>query len=796
MSIVLLNYKQLEYPINDLYYQNVMLIDSTVRDYRLFYNATNDLTFPIIFNYTNTSTEILDLLKSKFTTINRLSIIADSSNLDKLKTFINNQPYFILEDLTSINYSPNLNFMLSLIDTFNINNVDFLACNSLKYNNWKQYYNILSKSNVNIGASNDKTGNIKYGGNWFMESTQHDIQNIYFNNNINLYHETLDVEYWLETSDLSIAKQKTLAVLLPNNKILTCFGYDNQAMFLTDGQSYITSSELYDINSGEYIAQTNTNSMRINATISLLSNGLVLVAGGFKIYQNININYTFEVTNTTEIYDPELNEWSDGPSFIVNRQEHCMVGINNNENIVILGGINATNQSIKSCEMYNVDTASWSSIADMSCCRTKFTATVLLNGDIIVFGGLDENANVLNSYEIYNPTYNTWTYSELTIMNYPRYYHNATLLLDGRILITGGGNGIPCDIYNPATNTCSSIDNFSTNRYFCSAVRLTDGTVLVAGDDYAQYATCMLFDPITNTWSDTKNLNCPRNNSTLIALSNNNAIIIGGNIGINGSIISGNNSIETAKTEIYNFINFIPVTTNNSSETHTYFFNDMMTIDRNTSLFVTNPIDEGTNYDYVISLNNYILADLFDTKTYQQNINDIDNVDINFVINQSIFNDSFNSTSMSTTRSLINGVEQTTDIGTRILEILALKIFGHAKARAAIANDSDIIDNLSSQLYNHFNNVVQNHKYDIFNQYVNYDFPDLNANDSLITQDFNFDNDIISFPGLLSGHLYDNSSGVQTGISSFLNNGPTSGIQNDTQLIDGVYNVPILFKIG
>ena len=39
MSIVLLNYKQLEYPINDLYYQNVMLIDSTVRDYRLFYNA-------------------------------------------------------------------------------------------------------------------------------------------------------------------------------------------------------------------------------------------------------------------------------------------------------------------------------------------------------------------------------------------------------------------------------------------------------------------------------------------------------------------------------------------------------------------------------------------------------------------------------------------------------------------------------------------------------------------------------------------------------------------------------------
>ncbi len=64
----------------------------------------------------------------------------------------------------------------------------------MKYhiNNWKIYYELLKHfSTTVIGASNDLTGNVKYGGDWVMENTNEDIQHIYFNENITNYSSTL-----------------------------------------------------------------------------------------------------------------------------------------------------------------------------------------------------------------------------------------------------------------------------------------------------------------------------------------------------------------------------------------------------------------------------------------------------------------------------------------------------------------------------------------------------------------------------------------------------------------------------
>ena len=70
--------------------------------------------------------------------------------------------------------------------------IDFLACNSLEYDNWKIYYELLQHHlETIVGASKDLTGNINYGANWIMENTNEDIQNIYFNENITNYSSTL-----------------------------------------------------------------------------------------------------------------------------------------------------------------------------------------------------------------------------------------------------------------------------------------------------------------------------------------------------------------------------------------------------------------------------------------------------------------------------------------------------------------------------------------------------------------------------------------------------------------------------
>ena len=46
-------------------------------------------------------------------------------------------------------------------------------------------------TNITIGASNNRTGNLQYGGDWLLESTNENIKNIYFTDNIDNYEDVL-----------------------------------------------------------------------------------------------------------------------------------------------------------------------------------------------------------------------------------------------------------------------------------------------------------------------------------------------------------------------------------------------------------------------------------------------------------------------------------------------------------------------------------------------------------------------------------------------------------------------------
>ena len=80
---------------------------------------------------------------------------------------------------------------------FSVKNIDYLACDTLNYPNWENYYQILSKeTGVIVGASNDKTGNVKHGGDWIMESTSQDVELLYFTKKIEYYQYLLDNLTW------------------------------------------------------------------------------------------------------------------------------------------------------------------------------------------------------------------------------------------------------------------------------------------------------------------------------------------------------------------------------------------------------------------------------------------------------------------------------------------------------------------------------------------------------------------------------------------------------------------------
>ena len=99
--------------------------------------------------------------------------------------------------------------------------------------------------------------------------------------------------------------------------------------------------------------------------------------------------------------------------------------------------------------------ASFTNAASMNTARFWHTATLLPNGTVLVVGGRSSSVPYLSSAEIYDPTDRTWTTTGS--MNTGRIFHTATLLPNGSVLVVGGyqypGNLSSAELYDPAAGT-------------------------------------------------------------------------------------------------------------------------------------------------------------------------------------------------------------------------------------------------------------------------------------------------------------------------------------------------------
>jgi hypothetical protein len=115
--------------------------------------------------------------------------------------------------------------------------------------------------------------------------------------------------------------------------------------------------------------------------------------------------------------------------------------------------------------------------------RAYHAATVLANGKVLVTGGSDAIGD-LSSAEIYDPANNAWGLA--ASMSRPRSRHTSTLLGNGKVLVTGGvyntGATPPTgEVYDPATNTWAPTGVMGVSRGGETATLLPNGKVLIAG---------------------------------------------------------------------------------------------------------------------------------------------------------------------------------------------------------------------------------------------------------------------------------------------------------------------------
>ena len=116
---------------------------------------------------------------------------------------------------------------------------------------------------------------------------------------------------------------------------------------------------------------------------------------------------------------------------------------------------------------YNPGSRTWTGTGRLGTARYWHTATLLPNGKVLVAGGTDDTnyppTTYLSSAELYDPGSGTWTATGSLLT--ARQLHTATLLPSGKVLVAGGhgsdGDLSSADPYDPASGTWTATGSLS-----------------------------------------------------------------------------------------------------------------------------------------------------------------------------------------------------------------------------------------------------------------------------------------------------------------------------------------------
>ncbi|MBI4470666.1 MAG: hypothetical protein HY650_15230 [Acidobacteria bacterium] len=333
---------------------------------------------------------------------------------------------------------------------------------------------------------------------------------------------------WTTTGPLGTGRFIPSITLLTNGKALVVGGTACTGPPLVCRA--LDSAEIYDPATGAWNATGNLGTPRTNHFAVRLSNGKVLVGGGFSTTK----------LNTAELYDPETGVWSATGNLMTPRTNATATLLPTGQ-VLVAGGEGPANTALDTAELYDPATGTWSPTGSMTQARNVHTATLLSNGKVLVASGISgsfSSPTLLTSAEVYDPSTGSW--SPTGSLSTARPFHTATLLENGKVLVVGGSNFTSiiyktAELYDPIIEQWTATGSLAAPRISHTATLLANGQVLVAAGSDAREKRAELYDPSTGIWSATASLNVGRLNHAAIRLANGKVLVVGGNPGLASS---------------------------------------------------------------------------------------------------------------------------------------------------------------------------------------------------------------------------------------------------------------------
>ncbi|WP_438481739.1 Kelch repeat-containing protein [Oleiharenicola lentus] len=267
-------------------------------------------------------------------------------------------------------------------------------------------------------------------------------------------------------------------------------------------------------------------------TLTALPDGRILIVGGFSGADRTPIGAT--------LYSSQTRTFQPAAPMRESRYGHTATLLPDGS-VLIAGGWNARGEYLTSAERFELASGKFVSLPALHTARAGHVAIALTDGRVLLAGGVSTGWKFLASAEIFDSA--TGRFSRTGDLAVPRENHAAVRLDDGRVLITGGHAGrgatvrihATAEIFDPTRGTFTPARAMHSRRHKHDAVLLADGRVLITGgtderDEAGRYDTSEIYSPVTASFASGPRLNQKRYKhfGTSIRLPSGDVLVLGG----------------------------------------------------------------------------------------------------------------------------------------------------------------------------------------------------------------------------------------------------------------------------